>query len=333
MPKTKRAVSPDNGSGFYHVSTRTVAGEFLFKEREKEEFTRLMRKAAAFSGVEILTHVVMSNHYHILIFVPPRAELSEAEVLRRVQAQVSAEHFNVMVREIARLRRIGGERGEKAVAERLEKTTRRMYSLAGFMHTLNQSMSEWFNRDHHRFGPLWAGRFKSSVVEGCDLALLTAAVYIDLNPVRAGMVSDPKDYRWSGYGEAVAGKNLSQTGLTRLLAMKGSAATWIAAAPQYRSLLFVRGEKTEERYGIVREKVVEVLAKGGELSLEELLHCRIRYFTDGVAIGSRAFLARVFEANRSLFGKRRKDGPRPMKGGAAWAGLMTLRDLRRTPIS
>jgi putative transposase len=333
MPKSKRALSPDNGSGYYHVITRTVAGEFLFKEREKDEFTRLMRKAAAFSGIEILTHVVMSNHYHILIFVPPRVELSEAEVLRRVQAQVSAEHYNVMLREIAQLRRMGGQAGEKAVAERLALITRRMYSLAGFMHTLNQSMSEWFNREHNRFGPLWSGRFKSVVLEGSDQTLLAAATYIDLNPVRAGMVSDPKDYRWSGYGEAVAGRNLAQAGLTRLIAMRGSATMWAAAAPQYRRHLFVRGEKTEERRGIVREKVVEVLIKGGELSLAELLHCRVRYFSYGVAIGSRAFLSRVFEANRSLFGKRRKDGPRPMKGGAAWAGLMTLRELRLAPIS
>jgi putative transposase len=115
--------------------------------------------------------------------------------------------------------------------------------------------------------------------------------------------------------------------------MKGSATTWAAAAPNYRRLLFVRGEKTDECPGIPREKVAEVLAKGGELSLCEILHCRVRYMSDGVAIGSRAFLERVFEANRSLFGKRRTDGPRPMKGGAAWAGLMTLRELRLAPIS
>lgn len=333
MPKTKRALNPNNGSGFYHVITRTVAREFLLKEREKDEFTRLMRKAAAFCGVEILTHAVMSNHYHLLVFIPPRVELPEAEVLRRVKAQVSAGHYHLILREIDQLRHLGGEVGERAVAERLARITRRMHSLAGFMHTLNQSMSEWYNREHDRIGPLWAGRFKSVLVEDSDLALLAMATYIDLNPVRAGMVRDPKDYRWSGYGEAVAGRKPAQAGLIRLLAMKGSAATWAAAAPDYRRLLFVRGGKTDPSPGLPREKVAEVLAKGGELSLCELLHCRVRYLSDGVAIGSRAFLERVFEANRGLFGKRRTHGPRPMKGGAAWGGLMTLRDLRLAPIS
>ena len=39
------------------------------------------------------------------------------------------------------------------------------------------------------------------------------ASYIDLNPVRAGIVKDPADYRWSGYGEAVAGKKAAREGL------------------------------------------------------------------------------------------------------------------------
>lgn len=47
--------------------------------------------------------------------------------------------------------------------------------------------------------------------------LSTMAAYIDLNPVRAGIVKDPKDYRWSGYGDAVAGKRLRRAGLMRVV--------------------------------------------------------------------------------------------------------------------
>ncbi|MFO1490540.1 MAG: transposase [Kiritimatiellia bacterium] len=333
MPKTKRALNPDNGIGFYHVINRTVGREFLFQEEEKEEFTRLLRKAAAYSGIEIVTHVVMSNHYHALIEVPARRELSEPEILARVQAQVGAERYTAICREVARLRKMGGEVGERAVAKRLAEITKRMYTLSGFMHTLNQSMSEWYNRKYRRIGPLWAGRFKSLIVEGCGHALLAVAAYIDLNPVRAGIVKDPKDYRWSGYGEAVAGKMPARAGLTRLMMMEGAARNWGEAAPVYRRLVFATGVETGTRQGISREQVAEVLAKGGELTMFELLHCKVRYLTDGVAIGSRAFLDEVFAGNRGLFGKRRSNGPRPMKGGAAWAGLMTLRALRREPIT
>ncbi|MFO1530645.1 MAG: hypothetical protein U1F77_13170 [Kiritimatiellia bacterium] len=81
-----------------------------------------------------------------------------------------------------------------------------MYNLSAFMQSLNQAMSEWFNRRYRRIGPLWAGRFTNVLVEAADHVLLAMAAYIDLNPVRAGIVNDPKDYRWSGYGEAVAGR-------------------------------------------------------------------------------------------------------------------------------
>ena len=43
------------------------------------------------------------------------------------------------------------------------------------------------------------------------------AAYIELNPVRAGMVADPADYRWSGYSEAMAGKARSRRGLVRII--------------------------------------------------------------------------------------------------------------------
>ena len=50
------------------------------------------------------------------------------------------------------------------------------------------------------------------------------AAYIDLNPVRAGMVDDPKDYRWCSYAEAVAGKKRSREGLQRVMFEAGRVA-------------------------------------------------------------------------------------------------------------
>ena len=55
-------------------------------------------------------------------------------------------------------------------------------------------------------------RFKSVLVEDGE-ALRTMALYIDLNPVRAGLVKEPADYRWSGYGAAAGGSKAEQAGL------------------------------------------------------------------------------------------------------------------------
>jgi hypothetical protein len=61
------------------------------------------------------------------------------------------------------------------------------------------------DRTRCRQGTLWEERFKSVLVEGAGPALSVMAAYIDMNPVRAGLVSDPKDYRWCGNAAAVAG--------------------------------------------------------------------------------------------------------------------------------
>lgn len=58
--------------------------------------------------------------------------------------------------------------------------------------------TQWFNRTHARKGTLWEERFESVLVEGAGTALMTMAAYIEPNPVRAGLVSDPKDFRWCG---------------------------------------------------------------------------------------------------------------------------------------
>ena len=50
----------------YHCMTRTVNGEMLFKDREKEMLRKMLWQVADFSGVEVLTYCVMSNHFHVL---------------------------------------------------------------------------------------------------------------------------------------------------------------------------------------------------------------------------------------------------------------------------
>ncbi len=69
------------------------------------------------------------------------------------------------------------------------------------------------------------------------LPLATVAAYIDLNPVRAGLVKDPKDYRFSSYGAAVAGGRAAQAGICHTVASLGETPTWTdAAAIRQRSL-------------------------------------------------------------------------------------------------
>ena len=148
------------------------------------------------------------------------------------------------------------------------------------------------------------------------------------------MVDDPKDYRWCGYTEAVAGSRRAQGAIRRLLADQfGKELNWREAGDLYRCWLFEGGQRREDlhgrtvRKGVSRERAAEVLDRGGRLTRATVLRCRVRYFTDGAVIGSRAFVDGVFEANRLRFGANRKTGARPMRFGE-WAGLCAMRDLQ-----
>ena len=70
------------------------------------------------------------------------------------------------------------------------------------MQALGRSYVRYFNIRHGRTGTLWEGRYRSSLIEA-ERYLLACMVYIDLNPVRAGMVSAPGDYAWSSHAHYV----------------------------------------------------------------------------------------------------------------------------------
>jgi hypothetical protein len=219
-------------------------------------------------------------------------------------------------------------------AEYLATFHERMWDVSAFMKLLKQRFTQWYNGRTGRKGTLWEDRFKSVLVEGCGQTLQAMAAYIDLNPVRAGLVKDPKDYRWSGYGTAMAGKRRSKEGLRRLV---GEALGSLSGAmTEYRVLLYNEGTEERESVGedgkkvrgaLKHEEVLQVLKAKGRMGLGSYLRCRVRYFCDGAVLGSREFVEGVFRKNRRWFGEKRKVGARKMRG-LAGVELFTVRDLR-----
>jgi len=142
------------------------------------------------------------------------------------------------------------------------------------MKTLKQRFSVWFNKSHGSYGTLWAERFKSVLVEGKGNPLQTMAAYIDLNPVRAGVVSDPKDYRFSGYGEAVAGAALAIKGLRGVWHSSFGVQDDAAALQSHRMLMYAEGGHDRS---IPQEDVVRVLEQENAiLPKSQVLRCRVR---------------------------------------------------------
>lgn len=84
--------------------------------------------------------------------------------------------------------------------------------------------------------------------------------------------------------------------------------------------------------GFSHAEIQQVLESDGQLPLRELLRCRVRYFSDGVALGSRDFVENMFQANRDRLNVKREVGARQMKHGE-WGDTFVMRDLRLEAIS
>jgi hypothetical protein len=215
------------------------------------------------------------------------------------------------------------------------------------MKTLMQRFSSWFNRTQERTGRLWEQRFKSVLVEDGAAARAMAA-YIDLNPVRAGICEDPADYRWSSYGEAVAGGRKARAGLVRALrghgrdgSNEGTERGWAQGglAKEYRAILLGKGKEVVvggevKRKGMRKERVEQELAEleagKWDLRISEVIRRRVRYFSDGAVIGGRGFVEEVFRGCREYFGAKRRSGARKPRGALGpLAGVVwSARDLR-----
>ena len=303
-----------------HLISRIVGGERLLDDVGKETLTRILRKQAAFCGVEVITYCVMSNHFHILLRIPEPAALTDVQLIERLEGLYGPKGVPTVL-----ARQAVAERGG-IDADIRQGLIARMGDVSVFMKELKQRFSLWYNRHHDRYGTLWAERFKSVIVEDQPSSLEAVAAYIDLNPVRAGLVEDPKEYRFCGYAAAVAGNALARKGL---MSLRKDQASWSSCAAAYRVRMFVgAGAAHQSGKAILdKEKIKEVIEQGGELSLGQVLRLRVRHMTDGVVLGSKAFVDEVFTLHREKFGAKRKDGARPIRALAS-IGLMALRDLR-----
>jgi putative transposase len=365
----------------YHCISRVVDRRFALDVDEREHFRMLMRMCERFTGCRVLSYCVMSNHFHILLEVPPlpaegisneelfarlRVFYSEAQVAEIAQEMADA----VVVRnrgefELPPLNELGIPMTEAEVLASAEQQsailveairsryTRRMHDLSEFMKSLLERFTRWFNRLHTRTGTLWEDRFKSVIVES-GVAARTMAAYIDLNPVRAGMVKEPADYRWSSYGEAIGGGKKgdgkkAREGLVRAYfsdqGVGFDAQQWREVSRLYRRLMGIALSKEPGHSADQAELKRNTSAAKNDAAVQEdkdndsvlqdlgvvkMLQCRVRYFTDGAVIGSKDFVNEVCASARDRFSPQRKDGARTLKGSGRGAkGLLwSARDLR-----
>jgi len=131
--------------------------------------------------------------------------------------------------------------------------------------TLGRYYVRYFNNTYRRTGTLWEGRFKSCVIDAEEY-LLASYRYIELNPVRAGVVESPSDYAWSRYGANGLGTDTKLCTQHRLYRSLGDLVESRARA--YRQLFI--GHIESDRINQIRESCNKGLALGSGRFKEEI---------------------------------------------------------------
>jgi len=315
-------------SNAYHVMSRTCGGTVFLDDIEKEALRRLLWRQAELLGVRLLTYCVMGNHFHALVEVPRQAEWlqrfegleGEARLLSHLRVGYSAAWVEALRAELAELRR----RGLGNLAEaKLAALKRRFCDLSIYVKEVKERFSRWYNKRHGRKGTLWMDRFKSVLVEargerqervdelrGVNRldALRAMALYIDLNPVRAGLVEEPGDYAWSGYGEAVRGKRRAQRGLARVVGhgvdrwesagVHATYSRWLDESIKHA--LRIAAERKQLEQGQLGVESDESRESEGWNLLE-----RVGVFSEGLAVGTTGFVGEMKQRYYELTGRKR----------------------------
>jgi len=201
MPSyARREIVCEEEVGVYHCVARCVRRAFLCGfdsltgksfEHRKGWIRQRLEELAGIFGIDLCGYAVMGNHLHVIVRTRPdvTAAWSDEEVAERwwrLFPRRRDEHGLPAEPEPHELAMLVIE--PQAAAER----RRRLGSLSWLMRCLCEPIARRANREDGCTGRFWEGRFKSQALLD-DAAVLACAVYVDLNPVRAGIVRTPED--------------------------------------------------------------------------------------------------------------------------------------------
>ena len=316
-----RVIGPDTTRCHYHVCNQVTNQDMLLEDGVKEHLLRTLRRVEDFSGVRVLTFAIMTNHIHLLVCVPPREEVDDEELLRRLARIHSVRRMKETQRKWARWQALGNE-GRTLVEAEKERYRARMYDLSQFMKTFKELFTEEYNRDSEKtkkrkhVGPVFVPRFTSVYLEPNRQALLPISSYIDFNPVKAGIAKNPEDYRWSGYAQAIANPPdpLARRRLLELLCdilcvPKESILRGTDPRREEQMLAFyaaaLEGRVGESENSLPKNKperptitcIRNKIARKQSLTFLEHLYCHVSCYARGRALGARRFIGDIAQRN------------------------------------
>ena len=197
-------VFEEDAVGCYHCINRCVRRALLcgsdpitgrsFDHRKGWIRGRLEQLAGIF-GIDVLDYAVLSNHFHVVLRNRPDVvrKWSDEEVARRwwnLFPQRVDDKGRPAEPEPHELRMLTSDR------KRLHELRRRLSHISWFMRCLAEKIARRSNREDQTTGRFWSGRFRATRLLD-ESALLACSVYVDLNPIRAGVARTPETSRYT----------------------------------------------------------------------------------------------------------------------------------------
>ena len=303
----------EHDDGWYHLCSRIAAHKGEYPLSERAPMRRLLQIVEHYSQIyfcEVAAFCVMGNHYHLVVKFDRRRQVSRSELRARTRLMYPS--------------KAAQEEIDLWSEEQWEHYRRRLFDLSEYMRNVQAVFARWYNFNYVRRGRFWADRFKSVVLED-RRAVLDCMLYVELNPVRAGLVQRPEEW----HGSSLFVREIGEDGWLKPLKDLLEQPTEQKALREYREHVYYRGNvptKPGQR-AIAQEVLDKEIARG--FVTRGLYRKRLGYFVDGLAIGAEVFirdqLARLREEGRY---KRRKN-PIPQLGGIH----LSLREQRTTAVT
>jgi REP element-mobilizing transposase RayT len=290
--------------------SRTALDGFPLGDIEKDFMIDLIKRYADLYFVEILGFCLMGNHFHILVKMLPEYKFSDEEIEKRF---------------------VGFYGDERVFADGLIPSLReKLSSLSEFVREIKVGFARYYNKRHHRRGYFWGDRFKSVIVEKGE-TLINCLAYIDLNPLRAGLVDRPEEYRWNSLGYHVQTHNQKNFLSTDFGLKEFNVKNKKERIRRYRRYVYEAGainHSDKMQAKVIEKKVVaKERKKEFEISRIRRFKYRTRYFTDSGIIGSKEFVAINYQRFKHLFYSKHEKKPKPIKGLEGMYSLKRLSEI------
>jgi REP element-mobilizing transposase RayT len=294
----------------YHVISRTALDGYPLKDVEKDFMLDLIKRLSALYFAEILGFCLMGNHFHLLVKMIPEERFTDDDIQKRFDA-------------------FYGESREFTKTQ-IPYLREKLSCLSEFMREIKVGFARYYNRRHNRRGYFWGDRFKSVIVDKGE-TLVNCLAYIDLNPLRAGLVERPEEYRWNSLGYHLQTENKDRFLSTDFGLKEFNVKSKKERIRRYRRYVYEAGAIS--RPDKMQAKVIDdrVVAKERKKDFEIRRITRFRYrtrhFTDSGIIGSKEFVAEHYQRFKHLFHSKHEKKPKPIKGLDGMYSLKRLSEL------